>query len=605
MPAVTIAVFGVRPDGPIGEQCPGASTVSSQQPIAIWLLLGGLLLSGCRQEATVPPAGQELPQVMDVSRPVPRPADDPWFETMTRGSGVDFAYRNGDDAGRHTLLETIGGGAGLIDYDADGDCDLFLLGGGAIPQASGTVSGHPPALFQQQDEWQFRRVDAAAGITEGRHYSHGCATADFNCDGFSDLAVAGFGGVLLYVNKGDGTFAEVARDSGLVVDGWCTALAWSDIDKDGLSDLFVVRYVEWSLAKHIECATAKGEPEACQPTAFPPATSVLLRNRGDGTFVNESKKRGITRTGNGLGVAAADLNADGLCEFYVANDETDNLLYGASESGHYEETGQLAGVATDEFGYDEGSMGLAVGDYDGDHRPDLFVTNFEREDNSLYRNEGGGMFLHSSQRTGLSGPSRMYVGFGTTLTDFNSDGWPDLLVANGHVFPTGGLAGYRQPSQLFRNEAGRRFVEVSQEGGEYFTQRHVSRGFTVGDLDDDGAPDVVVVHQNDPVELLRNCRPPSRFVRVHLRGTHSNPDAIGAEVWIQDGQRRITQWVTSGCGYCSQNDPRLLFALNAAGETVAVHVRWPSGMTEEFRDVATRRTHQLIEGHGAAAVEER
>lgn len=522
-----------------------------------------------------------------------------WFDTVTGRTGVEFAYRNGEEAGRHTLLETIGGGVGLVDFDADGDCDLFVTGGGTIPQSTGEIAGLPPALFQQRAAWQFRRVAAVAGLADSRYYTHGCAAADFNRDGFVDIAVAGLGGVLLYVNLGDGTFVEASRESAITAGGWCTALAWSDIDADGLNDLFVVRYVEWSLATNIVCTTAKGEPEACQPTLFPPVTSLLFRNRGDGMFADESTERGITRTGNGLGVVAADLTGDGRCEFYVANDETNNLLYVPTESGRYEETGQLAGVATDEVGHDEGSMGIAVGDYDGDALPDLFVTNFEREDNALYRNEGAGMFLHVSQRTGLAGPSRMYVGFGTSLTDFDSDTWPDLIIANGHVFPTGGLAGYSQPPQLFRNVAGRRFEDVSHAGGEYFARRHVGRGLAVGDVDDDGAPDVAIVHQNAAVELLRNRRAPAQYVRLQLRGVRSNAEAIGAEVRIQDGERQLVQWVAGGCGYFSQNDLRLLFALSAPAAAVDVNVRWPSGRAEAFWNLATNRTHQLIEGHGA------
>jgi hypothetical protein len=571
------------------------------------LLIGSLILPGCKGESrgipTVVPhdARNDFPNADASSRTTAAHQihDDDWFETVTPSTGVDFAYRNGDGAERHTLLETLGGGAGLVDFDRDGDVDLFITGGGTIPKGDGTIGGLAPALFRNLGEFRFERVDVAAGLTECRYYSHGCAAADVNRDGFLDIAVAGYGGVLLYLNHGDGTFAEIAAEAGLAAGGWCTALAWNDVDRDGWNDLFVARYVTWTLETNVVCPTPHGEVESCDPTTYPPSTSFLFRNLANGTFADESVGRGITAKGNGLGVVAVDLGGDGRCAFYVANDETDNLLYLPSDDGTYREAAQLAGVATDEFGNDEGSMGIAVGDFDGDLRPDLFVTNFEREDNSLYRNLGDGMFLHVSQATGLSGPSRMYVGFGATLTDFDADGWPDLFLVNGHVFPASGLAGYRQPPQLFRNVDGRRFEDASSRGGEYFARRHAGRGVAAGDLDDDGAMDVVIVHQNDPVEILRNRRRPERFVRIVLRGTTSNAEAIGATVRLRDGERAAAQWMTSGAGYFSQQDSRLLFVVTAPVKSVDVQVTWPTGQAERYDSLEINRTHELVEGHGA------
>lgn len=576
------------------------------QPCIVVTVVFVVLLAGCGPSAgpgaNPPTASSVTESLPHVKTPLVNSSADAWFETMTPATGVSFAYRNGEDAGRYTLLETIGGGVAMLDYDCDGDLDLFFTGGGTIPakEGEGEIGGLPPGLFANENAWRFRSIGEQAGLTDGHIYSHGCAVADFNRDGFPDVAVAGFGGVLLYVNHGDGTFRELAESAGLEADGWCSALAWGDVDADGLNDLFVVRYVDWTLATNLVCTAPNGGKEACQPTTWKPTTSQLFHNRGDGTFAEEAAARGITGRGNGLGVVAADLNGDGRCEFYVTNDETDNLLYLASENGTFQEAAHLAGVATDEFGNDEGSMGIAVGDFDGDQRPDLFVTNFEREDNSLYRNLGDGMFLHSSQVTGLAGPSRSYVGFGTALADFDSDGWPDLFVANGHVFLASGQAGYRQPPQLFRNQEGQRFEEVSADAGEYFQRKHAGRGIAVGDLDDDGSPDVVVVHQNDPVELLRNRRVPPSWVRVRLRGVESNAEAIGAEVRLVDANTVRAQWVTSGCGYFSQSDFRLLFALTSPAEEVTVHVRWPSHKAEQFRGLAVRQTHELLEGQGTA-----
>jgi hypothetical protein len=526
---------------------------------------------------------------------------DDWFETVTSLSGVDFSYRNGDEAQRMTLLETLGGGAGVIDFDGDGDQDLFCTGGGTISQSDGSVLGLPPSLWENLGDFKFRRVYGLAGFHASRLYTHGCAVADFNRDGFSDLVVAGYGGVLLYLNLGDGTFSEVAEVSGLNAEGWCTALAWNDFDRDGLNDLFIARYVDWTPSTNRICESPlERTKQACGPMTYSSTTSLLYNNLGDGSFQDVSAKEGLSKKANGLGVVAADFNGDSRCEYYVASDLTENLYYAPSEQGGFEERSQMAGVATNDIGNPEGSMGIAVGDYDGNGSPDLFVTNFEGEDNSLYRNLGEGMFLHVSNPAGLFGLSRMKVGFGTMLTDFDGDGWPDIIVANGHVNAHGGRSGYRQSPQLFRNQAGRRFQDVSTQGGPYFRREHHGRGVVVADLNDDGAPDVVVVHQNEPVEILRNRRLPSRYVSLRLCGTMSNAEAIGARVQITDGDRAVSQWVTSGTSYFSQSDYRLLFALQSSAESVTVSVHWPTGHTEQFASLSVNRTHDLFEGKGTS-----
>lgn len=524
-----------------------------------------------------------------------------WFETVASLSGVNFSYRNGDEAQRMTLLETLGGGAGVIDYDGDGDQDLFFTGGGTISQTTGSVLGLPPSLWENLGGFNFRRVDGPAGFHGSRLYSHSCAVSDFNRDGFSDLVVAGYGGVLLYLNLGDGTFSEIAKLSGLSAEGWCTALAWSDFDRDGLNDLFIARYVDWTLATNRICESPlEHAKQACGPMSYSSTTSLLFKNLGDGSFQDVTAKEGLLKKANSLGVVAADFSGDGRSEYYVASDLTENLYYVPAEQGGFDERSQMAGVATNDIGNPEGSMGIAVGDYDGNGLPDLFVTNFEGEDNSLYRNLGKGMFLHVSNPTGLFGLSRMKVGFGTMLTDFDGDGWPDIFVANGHVNAHGGRSGYRQSPQLIRNQAGRRFEDVSTQGGPYFNREHHGRGVVVADLNDDGAPDVVVVHQNDPVEILRNRRLPSRYVSLRLRGAMSNPEAIGARVQIADGGRNVSQWVTSGTSYFSQADYRLLFALQSPTESVSVSVHWPTGQTEQFVSLRVNQTHDLFEGQGTS-----
>jgi hypothetical protein len=456
-------------------------------------------------------------------------------------------------------------------------------------------------LWENLGDFNFRRADASAGFHESRLYTHSCAVADYNRDGFADIAVAGYGGTLLYANLGDGTFSEVAEASGLNANGWCTALAWNDFDLDGWNDLLIVRYVDWTLETNRICESPlERTNQACGPMTYSSMPSLLFRNVGDGSFQNVSEKEGLSKKANGLGAVAADFNGDGRCEFYIASDLTNNLFYVPSKQGGFEEQSQLAGVATNDIGKPEGSMGIAVGDYDGNGLPDLFVTNFEGEDNSLYRNLGGGMFLHATHPAGLFGLSRMKVGFGTMLTDFDGDGWPDIFVTNGHVNAHGGRSGFRQSPQLFRNLQGRRFENVSFHGGRYFSLEHHGRGVVVADLNDDGAPDVVVVHQNDPVEILRNRRLPSRYVRLRLRGVTSNAEAIGARAQVTDGDRVISQWVTSGTSYFSQSDYRLVFALQSSVESIAVSVNWPTGKTEQFASLNLNQTHDLVEGQGTS-----
>ena len=384
-------------------------------------------------------------------------------------------------------------------------------------------------MFRNRGDWVFADCSREAGIGIAENYSHGCAVADFDGDGFPDLFVCGYGRSWLFQNQGDGSFLLIHSDSGLVVDGWSTAAAWADVDNDGFADLYVARYLRWSPKTDRICTNRQGVREVCSPRKFPSADDRLFRIRGDGTFEDISARAGLRPGGNGLGVVAADLNGDGWIDFYVANDETDNFLYLGGPGGRFREAALPSGVATNEYGTHEGSMGVDVADVDGDGRPDIWITNFESEDNTLYRNLGNGQFTSATAVLGLAGHSRSVVGFGTALADFDGDTWPDIFVANGHVFYRTGMMPYRQSPQLFRNLRGRRFEIVSAKG-PYFRRRHVGRGTAVADLDNDGRLDVVVVHQNAPIAVLRNRTASRQFVRIELRGRSCNPDAIGATV---------------------------------------------------------------------------
>ncbi len=526
-----------------------------------------------------------------------QPAADDWLLDVTKRSGIDFRYRNGEEGQQFTILETVGGGVAMIDYDNDDDLDLFFPGGGIIDAAPIRVAGLPGALYRNDGNWKFVDVTREAGLADAGDYSHGSSVADFDRDGFADLFVSCYGRNRLYRNDGRGHFIDVTEQAGLDFNGWSTASAWGDVDRDGWPDLFVANYLAWQPVDNDYCGTTNPRiPDVCPPQKYPPTPNRLFRNRGDGGFEDISHHSGIDEPGKALGVVAADINADGWLDFYVANDVIANRLHLGGPDSRFTETGAISGVAFNEFGAPEGSMGVDFGDYNGDGRGDLWVVNFEMEDNSLYRNDGAGSFTHATVLAGLAGRCRPYVGFGTGFADFDSDGWLDMFVINGHVFYRQGRSPYRQPAFLFRNRGGK-FEDRSDSGGPYFASSHAGRGAAVGDLDNDGAPDLVVVHQNEPVALLKNQRPPEHWVRFKLRGTKCDRDAVGAKLSLHDGEQTHVRWVRSGAGYLSQFDPRIVLPIseNWQGD---VEVTWPGGRRERFGDLAPGKTNLLVEGDG-------
>ncbi|MFN0055648.1 MAG: CRTAC1 family protein [Planctomycetales bacterium] len=488
----------------------------------------------------------------------------------------------------------------MIDYDRDGALDLFATGGGSINAAPAPpeLRGRPSALFRNLSLLQFASVGPVAGFSDPPDYSLGCSAVDFDADGFDDLFVCCFGASRLFHNQGDGTFHEVAGVLDRALDGFASTAVWADVDRDGLPDLFLARYVEWSPETDLPCLSNLGERDVCGPTGFPGTIPTVLHNEGDGRFDDWSRELGIRGNSKGLGLLAADLDDDGWIDFYLANDETANQLYWGGAARPLTEDGWGSGVAANELGMEEGSMGIGAGDYDGDGRLDVWVTNFESEDNALYRNLGGRAFQYATVRAGLAGVSRMQVGFGTALADFDGDAWPDVLVLNGHAMYTTGQTPHAQRPQLFRNQGQGRFEEVSDRGGPYFRRPHAGRGNAVGDLDDDGAPDVVATHLNAPLSVLRNRHPPASFLRVWLRGTGGALEAVGARVTVRNQERSHSQCVVRGAGYFSHSDDRLLFPLASDTSRVDVTVQWPGRALETFHGLTTGTTHVLIEGRG-------
>src|SRR5579872_6152880 len=357
-----------------------------------------------------------------------------WFEDVTARSGVEFSCRNGREAERFYLIESFGGGVAMVDFDLDGDMDLFFTGGGTISGDSPVqIGGLRPALYRNSGGWQFKNVASAAGFTVAPDYSQGCTATDFNIDGFPDIFVCCYGQSRLYRNQGDGTFAAPLDETELPARGYGTAAAFGDFDRDGLPDLLLAQYFDWSPEVDVACYGAHGVRDLCGPTSYSTTSCRFFRNSGDGSFEDWSERVGMRGNVRGLGVAAMDFNSDGWLDFFVASDETPNHLYLGGPELPLEEGAVLAGVAVGEWGRPQGSMGVAVGDYDGDGLADLWITNFASEDDSLYRNLGDGLFMHATTAVGLSGVNRLLVGFGTSLTDFDGDGWLDIFVLNGHT----------------------------------------------------------------------------------------------------------------------------------------------------------------------------
>ncbi len=593
---------------------PGSRPVGRRLPVLLCAVALGTVLAivarGPRAPWVTDPATPSDPDAAAEARP-PGP---PLFQDRTAGSGVDFTYRNGEEANHCSILESLGGGVALFDYDGDGLVDVFLAGGGKFggPDRQ-RIEGLPCRLYRNLGGWKFQDVTAEAGLGAIPFYNHGCAAEDYDNDGWPDLLVTGYGRLALFHNEADGRggrrFVEVTRKAGLLPEirdklHWSTSAAWGDLTGNGFADLYVCHYVDWSFApeKNPPCAgRAPGvERDVCPPEKFAPLPHAVYRNNGDGTFRDVAAQTAVG-PGAGLGVVLADLNGDGRPDLYVANDGTGNFLYFNRGRGRLEEVGGVVGVALNELGMPNGSMGIAIGEYDGKGRPSLFVTNFENQTHALYLNLGGESFQAQARAAGIAGLGQQWVGFGTSFLDVDNDGWEDLLFVNGHVLRRPLTGTPRQRPFLLRNVEfrGRRFFEdVSRRGGPFFETPALGRGLAVGDLDNDGWPDVVVSHSNGPVVLLRNDG--SRAGGVHWLGVRlvgrDNRPVAGATVVLETEDRTLTRFARGGGSYLSTSDPRLLFGLGTAGRVGKLTVRWPWGQAEEWKGLEPDCYWEIREG---------
>lgn len=561
------------------------------------ILLAGLHLSGL---ALATPARREHPPAVR-------------FVDVTEEAGLLAPNVFGEVDETKYILESTGSGAAFLDFDGDGDLDIFLVNGtrrGSLP--AGQEAGN--YLFQNNGDGIFTNVTNRAGL--GRSgWGQGVCAGDYDNDGHVDLFVTYYGQSVLYRNRGDGTFADVTNSARLVSRDvrWGTGCAFLDYDRDGQLDLFVANYVDFDLetaplpGSRPGFCDWKGVPVFCGPRGLKGGLNLLYRNEGDGTFKDVSAPAGILRTDKdyyGLGVAVSDFDNDGWPDIFVACDSSPNLLYRNRQDGTFEEIALLAGVAYNQDGREQAGMGVGVGDYDRNGFFDLFQTNFSDDTPTLYHNEGGGMFADRTLRARLGVHTR-YLGWGTGFLDYDNDGWKDIFIANGHVYPEVDKFGmdtrYRQPKLLFRNLADGTFEDVSERSGESLLVPRAGRGAAFGDYDNDGDVDVLVNNMNDLPSLLRNDGGNNnRWLLVQAVGTRSNRSGIGARVTIFYGQEQQTDEVRSGGSWASQNDLRVHFGLGSVEEIDRLEIRWPSGLVETLRSVRTNQKVTIREGTGKA-----
>jgi hypothetical protein len=539
------------------------------------------------------------------SVPLPLPKLVPGkFRDITSELSIDFRYLSSHTTKKY-LIETMGTGAALFDFDNDGRLDIFLVNGApltdptpktAIPQKTGPQYWN--RLYHQKRDGRFEDVTEKAGL-QGVGYGMGVVVGDYDNDGFEDLYVTAYGGNRLYHNNGNGTFTDVTEKTGVAGEGWSTSAAWVDLDNDGLLDLVVLRYLDWDFSD-VWCGTHKeGYRSYCTPDIFKPIAPLVYHNEGNGRFTEVSQKIGIAKPGRGLGIALADYDRDGHIDVFIANDSMFEFLYHKKIDGTFEEVALPAGVAVDSDGNTYAGMGVDFADYYNDGLPDLLVTDLGNQRYALYKNNGDGSFTYASFSSGIGTITQRFSGWGVRFMDYDNDGWKDVMVAQGHDLDNVELTTpnlrYREPMLLARN-MGKDFADVSAQSSSVFQIPWVGRGMAVGDIDNDGRLDALVTTNDGPVHVLHNeTQTANHWLLLKLVGHKSNRDAIGAEVRVKTQHGSQLGIVTTASSYLSSSDKRLHFGLGTDEVVEEMEIRWPSGIIQKLQNVHSDRIMQIDE----------
>lgn len=532
------------------------------------------------------------------------------FQDVRVSAGIDFTLQAHPTAHKY-LIETMGGGVAVLDFDNDGLLDVFFVNGAPLhgtPSIS-TISGpktlvNANRLYRGKGDGTFADVTRSAGL-EGKGYGMGVATGDYNNDGYVDLYVTTLGRNYLYRNNGAGTFTDVTEQAEVQGGDWSVSSVFLDYDHDGFLDLYVVRYVDWSFDNNPHCGDQNpGFRSYCHPDRFNGIPDILYRNKGDGTFTDVSVKAGIALpSGKGLGIAIADHNRDGWIDIYVANDSVQSFLFENNKDGTFTEIGLLAGVGYNSDGKTFAGMGVDFQDYDDDGYPDVVITDLSNETYMLYRNNADGTFTDVRYSSGIGEATMLYSGWGVRFFDYDNDGRKDIFTANSHVMDNVNLYHkniyYRQPMLLFRNLGSGKFQNVSSRGGEVFKIPLAARGLATGDFDNDGDLDVVISVLNaHPLILKNQGGNRNNWIGVSLAGTKSNRSGIGSLVKLTAGGKTQYAWASTGASYLSASDPRVHFGLGRTRLIERLEVLWPSGISQVLTDLSTNQILRIEEPGG-------
>jgi enediyne biosynthesis protein E4 len=522
------------------------------------------------------------------------------FADITRAAGIHFVHNNGA-FGKKYLPETVGSGVAFLDYDNDGWADIFLVNSQDWPGHKRRTS--LPALYHNNHDGTFTDVTAKAGLAV-EMYGMGVAVGDYNNDGYDDLFVTALGQSHLFRNNGNGTFTDVTKEAGLWgPNEFSSSTAWVDYDHDGYLDLVVANYVQWSPESDIFCTLEGKSKSYCTPESYKGTSVRLWHNRGDGTFEDATRKAGLyDPTSKSLGVAILDANQDGWPDVVISNDTQPNKLYINNANGTFTEKGVAAGIGYSEEGIARAGMGVDAADYDRSGYPSLVITNFANQMLSLYHNEQNGLFIDEAPHSEVGRASLLTLGFGCFFFDYDLDGWLDIYVANGHI--EDGIeriqtrVRYAEPPHLFHNLGNGRFADVAAASGAAFNTPRVARGAAYGDIDNDGALDILVGTNDGPAVLFRNTGATHHALRVKLVGTKSNRDGIGAVARVLAGNDAQSLMLRSGSSYLSASELVLTFGLGPHTQADALEIHWPSGQTDRLSNIPAEQVIAVKEGQG-------